>query len=76
MKVCRVDSKKRVVLPGGKPGDYMLVEETEAGTYTLKRMEMPRARPKSAAAVRKVLTERPLKMRMDWDALRKLTREP
>lgn len=76
MKICRLDSKKRLVLPEGKPGDWMVVEEAEAGTYILKRMEVPRTRRRSAAATRKAVTKSPLEMRMDWEELRKLTREP
>jgi hypothetical protein len=76
MKVVRVDSKKRVVLPDGKPGDWMLVEESEAGTYTLKRVELPKTRRKSSSSVRKAVRTTPLNMKMDWEQLRKLTREP
>jgi hypothetical protein len=75
MKVVRVDSKKRIVLPDGKPGDWMLVEESEGGTYTLKRVELPKSRRKSPSGVRKAVRAAPLKMRLDWEALRKLTRE-
>ena len=76
MKVVRVDSKKRVVLPHGKPGDWMLVEESEAGTYILKRIEVPKTPGKVASNVRKAVRTAPLKMQMDWEQLRKLTREP
>ena len=76
MKICRLDSKKRLVLPDGKPGDWMVVEEAEAGTYILKRMEIPKPRRKSVAATRSAVTKAPLRMRMDWEELRKLTREP
>jgi hypothetical protein len=76
MKICRVDSKKRIVLPDGKPGDWMLIEESSAGTYTLKRVAIPEVGRKTRAAARKAIREVPLKMEMDWEALRKLTREP
>lgn len=75
MKICRVDSKKRVVLPDGNPGDWMVVEETATGTYMLKRVEIPESPRKSKSAVKRAVREAPLKMRMEWEELRKLTRE-
>lgn len=76
MKICRLDSKKRLVLPGGTPGDWMLVEETATGTYLLKRMEIPQLTRKGKPAARKAIRENPLRMQMDWATLKKLTREP
>jgi hypothetical protein len=54
----------------------MLVEESPAGTYTLKRIEIPVTSRKSRSAARKAVRATPLKMRMDWDALKEMTREP
>ena len=75
MRLSRLDGKKRIVLPDGKPGDVMLIEESVGGGYTLKRIEIPSVRPMSQAEVKRALKDSPLKMAMDWKALKKQTRE-
>jgi hypothetical protein len=76
MHIARVDSKKRVVLPDGRPGDLMVMEAPVAGTYVLRRLEPPPRAGKSKRACRQAMDKHPVAMRLGWEQLRKLTREP
>jgi hypothetical protein len=72
-----VDSKKRIVLPKGRPGDVFDIQEQAEGRFILIRLEKPEravgmSRRASIAAMRKA----PLRPTMTWKKLRKLTREP
>lgn len=73
----KTDSKRRVVLPGARPGDIYDVEEQGEGRYLLVRLERPEPR---AAMSREdclhAMEDRPLRLGMSWEELRRLTREP
>jgi hypothetical protein len=70
------DSKRRVVLPGAKPGDVFACEQ-KANTILLRRVHRTVSRKKltKAQALRAV---RRLKFKpaISWEKLRALTREP
>ncbi len=73
----KTDSKKRVVLPRAKPGEIYDVQEQGEGRYLLVRLERPEPRPRmTREECLRALDEHPLRLRMSWDELRRLTREP
>ena len=73
----RTDSKKRIVLPAANPGDVFDVQDHGNGRFTLVRLERPEPRTRlTRAQCLKAIAAAPLRPRMDWEALRKLTREP
>jgi len=71
------DSKKRIVLPTAKPGDVFDVQRQGEGHFMLVRLARPepQARLTQAQCLRAIAAA-PLLPRMDWQTLRKLTREP
>lgn len=77
MAIMRADAKKRVVIPGARPGDVFEVDSTGEGRYTLVRLERSddRPRPSRDAAVR-AIAESPLTPGLPWEELREVTREP
>jgi hypothetical protein len=77
MSISKVDSKKRIVLPNGRPGDVFDIRQEAEGRFLIVRLEKPeppeRMNKKACmAAMRKA----PLRPTMTWENLRKLTREP
>ncbi len=77
MSTSRVDSKRRIVLPNGTPGDVFDVQQQAEGRILLVRLE----RPKPAARMDKqacleAMQKAPLRVKMTWEELRQLTREP
>lgn len=77
MATSTVDSRKRLVLPEGRPGDVYDIQKEEEGRFVLVRLEKPappvrKSRKACLAAMRKA----PLRPTMSWEELRKLTREP
>jgi hypothetical protein len=72
-----VDSKKRIVLPGGRPGDVFDVQQEKEGRFLLVRLERPRGSERlSREACLEAMRNAPLRPKMTWEELRKLTREP
>lgn len=77
MSTSKVDAKKRVVLPGGNPGDIFDIQQQGEGRYLLVRLEKPEVPARlSRNACLKAMREAPLRPTMSWEELRKLTREP
>lgn len=77
MSTSTVDSKKRIVLPGGRPGDVFDVQQEQDGRYVLVRLEKPEAPARmSRKACMAAMRAAPLRPAMTWEELRKLTREP
>lgn len=71
------DSKKRVVVPGARPGDVFACEDQGNGHFLLVRLEPPEPpERKTRAEVRKAIATSTLKFDMSWDELRRMTREP
>jgi len=71
------DSKKRIVLPTARPGDVFDICRLDESRFMILRLERPEPadRPTREQAV-KAISAAPLRMKMDWDALKKMTREP
>ena len=43
MSISTIDSKKRIVLPGGRPGDVFDIQQQAEGRFLLIRLEKPEA---------------------------------
>jgi hypothetical protein len=70
------DSKKRVVIPGAKPGDVFSCDQTD-NTVVLRRVYRRSLRKKfTKARALKAIRTMKFKPAMSWEELRKLTREP
>ncbi len=77
MSIYTIDTKKRIVLPGGRPGDVFDIQQQAEGRYLLVRLEKPRQRKRmSKKACLEAMCKAPLKPMLTWEKLRKLTREP
>ncbi len=77
MSTSKVDSKKRIVLPGGQPGDVFDIQQQAEGRFLLIRLKKPeRAEPMSRKACMEAMRKAPLRPTMPWEKLRELTREP
>ena len=74
------DSKKRVVVPGAKPGDVFACERQSENHFLLVRLATPPPVPKvkkmTRAQVRQAIKNSRMKFDMTWEKLRELTREP
>lgn len=76
MPISTVDSKKRIVLPEGRPGDVFDVQQQAEGRFLLVRLEKPEtARRMSKKACLEAMRRAPLRPTMTWEQLRELTRE-
>jgi len=77
MSTFTVDSKKRIVLPGGRAGEVYDIQQQAEGRLLLVRLGKPeRAGLMSKAACLKAMRKAPLRPTMPWGKLRQLTREP
>lgn len=77
MSSARVDAKKRILLPNGRPGDVFDIQQQADGRFLLVRLEKPRPpRRKSRRACLEAMRRAPLRPTMSWEELRELTREP
>jgi hypothetical protein len=77
MPTSRTDAKRRVVLPGARPGDIFEVRKQGEGALLLVRLEPPRPAPAmTLARSLEAIAAAPLHPRMSWDSLKALTREP
>ena len=77
MSTSKVDSKKRIVLPRGRPGDVFDIQQQAEGRYLLVRLEKPEHATKiTKQACLEAMMNAPLHPTMTWDEFRKRTREP
>ena len=77
MGTSKVDTKKRIVLPGGRPGDVFDIQQQAEGRFLLIRLEKPeRAERMSKRACMEAMHKAPLQPTMTWEKLRELSREP
>ena len=77
MSISIVDSKKRIVLQDGRPGDVFDIQQQADGRFLLIRLEKPeRTERMTRSACIKAMRKAPLRPTMPWEKLRKLTREP
>ena len=77
MSTSKVDSKRRLVLPDGQPGDVFDIQRQADGRYLLVRLEKPEPpdRPTKKACL-DAMGDSPLQPTMTWEELRDLTRKP
>lgn len=77
MSTSTVDTKKRIVLPGGRPGDVFDIQQQAEGRFMLIRLEKPkRAKQLGRKECLEAMHKAPLRLTMSWEKLRELTREP
>jgi hypothetical protein len=77
MSTYTVDTKKRIVLPGGRPGDVFDIQQQAEGRFVLIRLEKPeRSERMTKKACMEALRKAPLRPTIPWEKLRELTREP
>ncbi|MEN8690648.1 MAG: hypothetical protein AB1Z20_11130 [Desulfobacterales bacterium] len=77
MSIYKVDTKKRIVLPGGRPGDVFDIQQQTEGRFLLIRLEKPeRSERLSKKACLAAMRKAPLRPTLTWEKLRELTREP
>ena len=77
MSTSKVDSKKRLVLPDGQPGDVFDIQRQAEGCYLLVRLEKPeRSIRLNRETCLDAMSESPLQPTMTWEELRDLTRKP
>ncbi len=77
MSTYKVDTKKRILLPGGRPGDVFDIQQQAEGRFLLIRLEKPeRSKQMNKKACLAAMHKAPLRIKMKWEKLRELTREP
>jgi hypothetical protein len=77
MSTYTVDTKKRILLPGGRPGDVFDIQQQAEGRFLLIRLEKPeRSEHMSKKACMEAMRKAPLRLTMTWEKLRDLTRKP
>jgi hypothetical protein len=77
MSIYKVDTKKRIVLPGGRPGDVFDIQQQTEGRFLLIRLEKPeRSERMSKKACLEAMRKAPLRPTLTWEKLRELTRAP
>jgi hypothetical protein len=77
MSISTVDSKKRIVLQDGRPGDVFDIQQQAEGRFLLVRLEKPeRGARITEKACAEAMRKAPLRLTMTWEKLRRLTREP
>ena len=77
MPITTADNKKRVVIPIARPGDIFDVQQQSEGRLLLVRLvkPKPKSRMSRADSLRAISTS-PLRPKLSWNELRRLTREP
>jgi hypothetical protein len=77
VKVQTVDTKRRLVFPGAKPGECYAVKESGPGHYELaKVIPAPKKTKPKGAEIDALLVSAGLTPKMNWEQLQVLTREP
>lgn len=77
MLTTMADEKRRVTLPDAKPGDRFEIRRPGNGDFHLVRLPSSASRPRmSREECLEAMAKTPLEMRMSWEELRRLTREP
>jgi hypothetical protein len=77
MSISTADKKKRVVIPAAHPGDVFDVHPQGEGQVVLVRLirPQPKARMSRGECLR-AMAAAPLRPEIEWNQLRKLTRDP
>ena len=77
MKAVRADIKKRVVIPGARPGDIFDVQRQGDDRFVLVRLHRADEAPQmTREACLEAMDRSPLNMALSWEQLREITREP
>jgi len=77
MSTQELDSKKRIVLPEGQPGELFEIQPQGEGRFLLVRVGQPPVRRKlTREECREAIRNSPLTFDMTWEELREITREP
>lgn len=77
MSTAILDAKKRVVIPSGCPGDVYDVQRQDESHILLVRLKPAQRRKRmTRRACLAAMKEAPLRPRMKWEQLKRLTREP
>jgi len=76
MKIQTVDSKRRLVLSGAKPGEAYAVRQTANGHYELSQVLPTQKTQPAPEEFDALLRSAALTPKMSWEELRSLTREP
>ena len=77
MTAVRADAKKRIVIPGARPGDVFDVQCEGDERYVLVRLHRPEDTPgTSRVACLDAMAQAPLTPALTWGQLRHLTRDP
>jgi len=70
------DAKRRVVVPGIKPGDVFACERQDANHITLVKLVLPPCPEKrTRREIRRAIKRSKMSPTMTWDKLRAMTRE-
>lgn len=70
------DAKKRVVVPGVKPGDVFACEQQDENHFLLVRLvRPPKPAKRTKGGVRRAIRNSKLNFDVTWDQLRAATRE-
>ena len=76
MSISTVDSKKRIVLQNGRPGEIFDIQQQAEGRFLLIRLEKPkRAENMTRKGCMEAMRKAPLRPTLTWEKLRALTRE-
>src|SRR6059036_3713067 len=77
MPITTADKKRRVVIPVAHPGDIFDVQQEGEGRVVLVRLvrPQPKARMTKSECLRAIAAA-PLRPKIEWNELRRLTREP
>jgi len=73
------DSKRRVVMPGAKPGDVFACERRDKNHFLFVRLTAPpppKTKKMTKAQVLRAIKNSKMKFDLTWEELRELTREP
>lgn len=70
------DAKKRIVLPTARPGDVFDIQRFGESQFMLVRLVRPEPKARlTRTQCLRAIASRPLRLKMDWEKLRGLTRE-
>ena len=77
MPITTADNKKRVVIPIARPGDIFDVQQQSEGCLLLVRLVKPRPKSRmSRAESLRAISTSPLRPKLSWNELHRLSREP
>ena len=76
MAITTADNKKRVIIPGARAGDVFDVQQPSEERVVLVRLGKPKPNAKMTRAESlRAIAARPLRPKVTWKELRRLTRE-